>query len=431
MLSKKERETMSTYVNPENTAFREAINSKIYVDKSEFISYTNSVLNTKQKNMCVSRPRRFGKSMAADMLIAYYSKGCRSAELFQGLKAEKTESFGKHLNQHNVIRLDVQQFLESQQDLKTFIAEMEKAVVEELTELFPDCQKIHSDTRLKTALNKIFNHTRKGFIFIIDEWDCVFRLAKNHTDIQKDYLDFLRGLFKGQNYVDLAYMTGILPIKKYGDHSAINIFDEYSMISPKNLGKYFGFTEDEVRKQCDMHGVDYDEVEKWYDGYRLGDIHIYNPKSVADVLMWKEFQSYWTGTETYEALKIYIDMNFDGLKEAVIKMLGNGRCVIDPTTFQNDMTTFQVKDDLLTLLVHLGYLTYDRERSEVFIPNLEISQEFLRAINVSGWSGLIQALEQSETLLKDTWKMNNKAVSAEISAIHDQTASTTCIGKRA
>ena len=149
--------------------------------------------------MCVSRPRRFGKSMAADMLIAYYSKGCRSAELFQGLKAEKTESFGKHLNQHNVIRLDVQQFLESQQDLKTFIAEMEKAVVEELTELFPDCQKIHSDTRLKTALNKIFNHTRKGFIFIIDEWDCVFRLAKNHTDIQKDYLDFLRGLFKGQN----------------------------------------------------------------------------------------------------------------------------------------------------------------------------------------------------------------------------------------
>ncbi|MDE6830067.1 MAG: AAA family ATPase, partial [Lachnospiraceae bacterium] len=250
-------------------------------------------------------------------------------------------------------------------------------------------------------------------------------------DIQKDYLDFLRGLFKGQNYVDLAYMTGILPIKKYGDHSAINIFDEYSMIFPKNLGKYFGFTEDEVRKQCDMHGVDYDEVAKWYDGYRLGDIHIYNPKSVADVLMWKEFQSYWTGTETYEALKIYIDMNFDGLKEAVIKMLGNGRCVIDPTTFQNDMTTFQVKDDLLTLLVHLGYLTYDRGRSEVFIPNLEISQEFLRAINVSGWSGLIQALEQSETLLKDTWKMNNKAVSAEISAIHDQTASTTCIGKRA
>ena len=414
---------MSTYVNPENTAFREAINSKIYVDKSEFISYTNSVLNTKQKNMCVSRPRRFGKSMAADMLIAYYSKGCRSAELFQGLKAEKTESFGKHLNQHNVIRLDVQQFLESQQDLKTFIAEMEKAVVEELTELFPDCQKIHSDTRLKTALNKIFNHTKKGFIFIIDEWDCVFRLAKNHTDIQKDYLDFLRGLFKGQNYVDLAYMTGILPIKKYGDHSAINIFDEYSMISPKNLGKYFGFTEDEVRKQCDMHGVDYDEVEKWYDGYRLGDIHIYNPKSVSDVLIWKEFQSYWTGTETYEALKIYIDMNFDGLKEAVSMMIGNGKCKINTRKFQNDMTTFKTKDDVLTLLVHLGYLTYDKNTSEAFIPNQEIIQEFMNAVDDPGWDGLIQSLNRSEDLLRCTWACNEDAVAKSVAAIHSETTS--------
>lgn len=373
---------MGIYVNPGNTAFREAVNSKIYVDKSELISYTNSVLNTKQKNLCVSRPRRFGKSMAADMLAAYYSKGCNSAELFAGMKAEKAETFLSHLNCHHVIRLDIQQFLESRCDLDTFISEIESAVVEKLLETFPDCTGVGVGSRLKIVLNKIFKQRNKGFIFIIDEWDCVFRVAKDRSEKQKEYLDFLRGLFKGAEYVDLAYMTGILPIKKYGEHSAVNIFDEYSMISPKNLGEYFGFTESEVKKQCAIHGVEYGEVEKWYDGYCLGKLHIYNPKSIADVLMWKEFHSYWIGTETYEALKIYIDMNFDGLKEAVVEMLGGGRCKINPSTFQNDMTTFQIKDDVLTLLVHLGYLTYDKNTSEVMIPNLEITQEFMRAVKV-------------------------------------------------
>lgn len=414
---------MGIYVNPGNRAFKEAINSKIYIDKSELISYTNSVLNTKQKNICVSRPRRFGKSMAADMLVAYYSRGCDSAKLFSGKKVKKDESFHLHLNQHYVIRLDIQRFLEDENDLDTFISEIERKVIGELSQEFPEHTAALSEHRLKTMLEQIFARTEAGFIFIIDEWDCVFRIAKNQKEKQKEYLDFLRGLFKGAEYVDLAYMTGILPIKKYGEHSAINIFDEYSMISPKNLEGYFGFTEKEVQEQCALHDVDYAEVEKWYDGYCIGNRHIYNPKSVADVLLWKEFQSYWTGTETYEALKVYIDMNFDGLKEAVIQMLGNGRCMIDPSTFQNDMTTFQIKDDILTLLVHLGYLTYDKQTKEVSIPNQEITQEFMRAVKVGGWDGLIQALDRSETLIKSTWEMNEKEVSDGVAAIHSETAS--------
>lgn len=414
---------MGTYINPGNAAFREALNSRIYIDKTKLILYTNSILNTTQKNICVSRPRRFGKSMAADMLVAYYSKGCDSAGLFAGQKAEEGTSFRSHLNRHNVLRLDIQQFLESRRDLDTFISQIESAVVEELMEEFPACTGFQADSRLKTALNKIYNQTGSGFIFIIDEWDCVLRLVKECKEIQKDYLDFLRGLFKGQTYVDLAYMTGILPIKKYGDHSAINIFDEYSMISPKNLGEYFGFTEDEVREQCARHEVDYSEVQKWYDGYCLGNLHIYNPKSVADVLTWNEFRSYWTGTETYEALKIYIDMNFDGLKEAVAMMLGNGRCRINTRKFQNDMTTFKTKDDVLTLLIHLGYLTYDKNTDEAFIPNLEISQEFMNAVDEPGWDGLIQSLDQSEELLQATWNCDENAVAKRIAAIHNETAS--------
>ncbi len=414
---------MGLYVNPGNFAFREAINSAVYVDKTALISYTNSVLNTKQKYVCVSRPRRFGKSMAADMLTAYYSHGCSSAALFSGRKAEREKDFATHLNQHNVIRLDIQQFLESECDLETFIAEIEKTVTEELQEMFPECRGLEPGIRLKTALNKIFIQTGNGFVFVIDEWDCAFRVAKNRQDIQKIYLDFLRGLFKGQDYVELAYMTGILPIKKYGEHSAVNIFDEFSMIDPAELAGLFGFTEEEVHELCDQKGIDFSEFQKWYDGYVLNGIHVYNPKSVVDVIRHKKFKSYWTGTETYEALKIYIDLNFDGLKEAVISMLGNVPHKVNTRKFQNDMTSFKTKDDVLTLLVHLGYLAYDETDGTVMIPNQEIAHEFLNAVEEPGWDGLIQSLKRSENLLINTWALNENAVAEEMQAIHNETAS--------
>lgn len=330
------------------------------------ISKVNAVYSTERKFIYVSCPRRFGKSMAANMLAAYYSCGCDSAELFAGLKIAKEKSFPMHLNQHYVIRIDVQRFIESERELDSFISDIEKSVVSELMKEFSDYEGFDSDSRLKTAFDQIFIQSGKGFVFIIDEWDCVFRIAKNCKKIQKEYLDFMRRLFKG---------------------------------------------------------ADYAELEKWYDGYRVGKLHIYNPKSVADALTWDEIQSYWTGTETYEALKVYIDLNFDGLKEAVLTMLGNGRCVIDPSTFQNDMTVFRTKDDVLTLLIHLGYLTYDKKMSEVFIPNREIEQEFMRAVKIGGWDGVIQALDRSRKLLESTWALDGSTVAEEMSAIHNETSS--------
>lgn len=388
---------MGIYVNPGNVSFQMARFSDIYIDKSLLIARMNGLSRTERRFVCVSRPRRFGKSMAANMLSAYYSRGCDSAALFSGLAVESEVSYGDHLNRHDVIRLDIQRFLETERDLDTFISAIENNIVSELSKEFPQCTDFGPGSRLKAALDQIFVQTGRGFVFIIDEWDCVFRIAQNRKEAQKEYLDFLRGLFKGSEYVELAYMTGILPIKKYGEHSAINIFDEYSMIAPKDLGEYFGFTGEEVRKQCVEHDIDYARIKEWYDGYQLGELHIYNPKSVIDALTWKEVQSYWTGTETYEALKIYIDMNFDGLKEAVAVMLGNGRCRINPRKFQNDMTTCRTRDDVLTLLVHLGYLTYDKTSSEVRIPNQEIAQEFLNAMDEPGWDGVARAVESYES----------------------------------
>ena len=415
---------MGIYLNPGNREFERALNDDIYIDKAELIEYTNSRLGKFSRFLCVSRPRRFGKSMAADMLVSYYSKGCDSDHLFEKLKIRKAASYKEHLNRHNVIRLDIQRFIEKKEDLNTFITAIELGVLKELKKTFPDCEDLSSVASLKIALDQIYAQSGESFIFIIDEWDCVFRMAQDDTDAQKRYLDFLRGLFKGAVYADLVYMTGILPIKKYGEHSAVNMFEEYSMTDPKNLGPYFGFTESEVQAECRARDVNYEEMKRWYDGYLIDGEHIYNPKSVIDALRWKKFQSFWTGTETYEALKVYIDRNFDGLKEAVSGMIGGGSCRVDPTTFQNDMTTFASKDDVMTLLVHLGYLTYDNRKGAVFIPNQEILQEFVRAVKSGdNWSGLMRSLDRSMELLKNTWAMDGSAVAAGIDAIHSETAS--------
>ncbi len=431
---------MGIYVNPGNRLFKEAVNSPIYVDKSRLIDYTNSVLNTQRKNICTSRPRRFGKSMAADMLSAYYSKGCDSEDIFSKLEishenktvsakdpeqeAKRIEAYRVNLNRHNVIRFDVQRFLFDESHVSVFIKRIQEVVIRELESEYGGCVDYVQDSYgLPGVLEQIYAHTGEGFIFIIDEWDCVFRLAKENTEIQKKYLDFLRGLFKGSEYVELAYMTGIFPIKKYGEHSAINVFDEYSVTDPKNLSEYFGFTEKEVQEQCRKYRVDFAEMKRWYDGYQLGNAHIYNPKSVVDALTWKKFKSYWTGTETYEALKVYIERNFDGLREAVVEMLGGGQCRIDTTIFQNDMTTFYTKDDVLTLLVHLGYLTYDEQSSTVCIPNQEVGQEFLRAVKVGGWGRLMEALNRSKELVKSTWAMDADAVAEGVARARSDTAS--------
>ena len=415
---------MGVYVNPRNNKYRRAINDDIYIDKSDLIAVANHRLGKANCYMCVSRPRRFGKSMAADMLVAYYSKNNDSHELFKGKKIEKDASFEKHLNQHDVIRIDVQQFILDRDEIENTSEKIQSAVVKELIEEFPDIKGLSIDMDMQMVLNRIFDQSGTGFVFIIDEWDCVFRMARENVKAQQKYLDFIRNLFKEAAYVDLVYMTGILPIKKYGEHSAINMFQEYSMTSPKGLETYFGFTEEEVRKECLKHQMGYERMQEWYDGYTLNGVHIYNPKSVVDALYYRKIESYWTGTETYEALKVYIDRNFDGLKEAIIEMLAGGKASVDPTTFKNDMTTFKSKDDVLTLLVHLGYLTYDQAYHAVLIPNQEIKEEFIRAIKVgSEWGNLMRSLDRSLALLENTWALEADKVAQEIDAIHEETTS--------
>lgn len=416
---------MGIYLNPGTIEFQESINSEIYVDKTMLIERTNAALRTKQKYMCISRPRRFGKSMAADMLAAYYGKDYDSAALFDGLEISHCETFSTHLNKYNVFKINMQEFLSMTQNVDEMLKVLQKRLLKELKYKYPEY--VDSDN-LVFVMQDIFSYTGQSFIILIDEWDCLFREYKEDEEAQRKYLDFLRVWLKDKAYIALAYMTGILPVKKYGTHSALNMFMEYSMTNPGNMAEYFGFTEKEVENLCIEYGISIEETKAWYNGYGLyshnkqEDIlySIYNPKSVVEAMLRHRFGNYWNQTETYEALKIYIQMNMDGLKDAIIEILAGNSVRINIGTFHNDMTTFATRDDILTLLVHLGYLTYDVEKESVRIPNKEVAQEYINAISTMDWKEVISSINNSRKLLEALWNLDSDKVAAGVDKAHEE-----------
>ena len=413
---------MGNYLNPDNSKFQRAVNSDIYVDKTGLIKYTNRVMNTMQAYVCVSRPRRFGKSMAADMLTAYYSKGCDSREVFSGLEITEDETFDRYLNKYDTVFLNVQEFLSRSSDVKELIARIKQRVIRELTRQYPDVELFDS-TDLAETMQDIYAESKCPFVLIIDECDCIFREFKNDKEAQEKYLDFLRDLIKDKSYIHLAYMTGILPIKKYGTHSALNMFDEFSMIDPGPMAEYVGFTEEEVASLCEEYKMDGEEVKCWYDGYSFDKVPaVYSPRSVVSCMRFGKIGNYWNQTETFEALKIYIDMNFDGLREDVLSMMAGESVPVNTGSFINDMATFRTEDDVLTLLIHLGYLAYDYENKTVRIPNNEIRGEYVNSVAVSEWGEVSTALKNSADTLNAIWQKRPLQVAEGIRQAHFETA---------
>jgi len=413
---------MGIYLNPGNDLFRQAVNSEIYVDKSMLIELTNNVFDTSDRHLCVSRPRRFGKSMAANMLSAYYSRGCDSRELFSGLQIAKADSFEKHINNYNVIKLDMRTFAEQAENA----SEMKKYITEdllyELCEEYPDI-KMPPRITLEKALATIFNQTKIPFVFIIDEWDCVFRVFKSDTEGQSKYLGFLRDLLKEQPYVALNYATGIFPVKKYGEHSALNMYAEYSMANQAMFAEYTGFTADDVAELCSKFDMPMSEMAQWYDGYKVGGYDIYNPQSVVRAVSTRVFDSYWTKTETFEALQLYIKLDMDGLRQSVIRMIAGEHIKVNTGKFQNDMVTLNSADDVLTLLIHLGYLTYDFDTKTAWIPNKEVQQEFINCIEDGGWEEVMNSLRQSDELLSATLACDSDRVAEILEEVHQKNTS--------
>lgn len=415
---------MGKFVNPGNETFQRVVKTGKYVDKTGMIEFTNNIIHDLRPLICFSRPRRFGKSIAAHMLAAYYSKGCDSKDIFSGLKIAGLPTFEDELNKNTVIFLDVQ-WLKSvaleQGKMDQIVSFMQAKVIDELLEIYPDT--IEKDEKsLANALFSIYNATKERFIVIIDEWDCLFRETKDNQSLQEEYVTFLRAMFKGtaaDAFIKLAYITGILPIKKYGTQSALNNFREHTMVNPGKLAEYVGFTEDEVKSMCERYDMDFEECKRWYDGYSFNQMKsVYSPNSVMNAIDNGEFGSYWTKTETYESLRFYIDTNFDEVRTAIVSMLSGEIVEIDPETFQNDMVSINNRDDVLTLLVHLGYLAYNSNEKSVYIPNEEVRAEFIRATKNSSREELSRVIKNSDALLKATLRMDGEEVAQRIEMAH-------------
>ena len=337
-------------------------------------------------------------------------------------KERLTTLCGIALNQYNVIHIDIQQFVSKYPVIKDMVARLTKELLFDVKMEMPDVT-LFDETDLVRTSKDIFSQKREKFIFIIDEWDSIFRVHRDNATAPKEYLDFLRDFLKGQPYVALAYMTDILPIKKYGQHSALNMFKEYAMTNQYALAKFTGFTEREVRQLCERYHMSFEQTKDWYDGYTVNGISIYNPRSVTSAMMNGIFDSYWTQTETYEALKMYIVRNENGLRDKIIRTIAGEHISINTKTFQNDMCTFETADDILTLLVHLGYLTYDFDTKTAWIPNKEVRQEFLNSIQGQEFQTVNNAIHRSDKLLQLTLAQNAEKVAEMLQEVHSDNCS--------
>ena len=408
------------FVNVDNVSFQMEKNGD-YVDKSEIISLINRFINGQKRFICVTRPRRFGKSVTLDMLNAYYSKGCDSKELFSDLKISSLPVFDKHLNQHDVIYLDMMEFADNEENGNKYLENLNTEVVSELKETYPERLEKDKSYSLPEAISSL----KKRFVFIIDEWDFVFRQYPDNKKLQEDFIDLLRALFKDrsrQSLAELVYMTGILPIARYNTQSALNNFSEYTILNPGMYAKYYGFTEDEVKTLCEKYQLDFETSKFWYDGYKVGGYELYNPNSIIELINHGTFESYWSNTSAYGLVKEAINLNFEGLKDDIIKLCSGDTISIPLPEIKSYNTAdlnFKNKVAIYIYLVHLGYLGCNLDEGIIYVPNEETRLELLNSVKENHWPQYEGALKLSEQVVAATYNKDAETVATLLSKIHE------------
>ncbi|MDD6069537.1 MAG: AAA family ATPase [Clostridiales bacterium] len=408
---------MGIYFNPSNESFTRARNSQIFVDKTELIDYLNKRLSTEENCIALSHARRFGKSHAAGMIDAYYSLGCDSTKLFEDTKIAKSSDFKKYMNKYNVIHIDVASFWDFYKD--NIVEKIVEYIYKDLKKSFGD--ELDYQDNISYVLMEIYQKTNNPFVIIIDEWDCVIRNSEDKELVHR-YLQFLHSLFKSEEskaFLALAYITGILPIKKIKDESALNNFREYTMLKSRPITEYYGFTEEDVKELCKKHDMDFNSAKAWYNGYLIDGKHMYNPNSVVQSMMNRDFDSYWKNTSSFASINTFITMNYAGLKDDIMTMLAGGKVMVETEAFQNDLFEIHSKDDALTALIHLGYLGYDADRKSAFIPNYEVAKAFQMALKTGEWSEISNAISRCDELLMATIDGNADKVAEIIELAHE------------
>ena len=408
---------MGVYFNPNNESFTKDRNYKIYMDKTGLLEYLNDSIGTPQNCIAVSHARRFGKSHAAGMIDAYYSLGCDSTKLFENTRIAESSEFKKYLNKYNVIHLDISSVWDFHKE--DVIEAIHERVCEDFRREYGET--LNYNKELYLIIQEIYRRTGIPFVIIIDEWDCAIRNSEDKELIHR-YLQFFHSLFKSEEsraFLALAYITGILPIKKIQDESALNNFREYTMLKSKPITEYYGFTEREVRELCKEYHMDFDTTKAWYNGYLIDGKNMYNPNSVVQSMIDQDYDSYWKNTSSFASINRFITMNYAGLKDDIMTMLSGKKVRVNTNTFQNDFSTVASKDDALTALIHLGYLGYDAERKSAYIPNYEVATAFEAALQTGTWGEISRIISRCDELLMATIDKDADKVAEIIELAHE------------
>ena len=412
---------MGIYINAGNENLKEALASEIFVDKSLVLAKLCSLLNTRQKFICVSRPRRFGKTTVRDLMVAFFSKGCDSLDMFSNQKIAHDPCFEENLNKFNVIAIDLGALYNASENRNDVLKNLRKYLLEDFHSEFSDIEFSDEDS-VADMIQRVYSKTKEKFIIIIDEYDTLTRERVNDS-LLEEYRSFLNSLFKNNELspaISLAYITGILPMISDKVQSKLNNFNiQSTMLMPWGFEEYFGFTKDETEELCKMYGMSFVDCEKWYDGYKIGDINIYNPNSVVIAMLTRKFGNYWMSSGSYEAVSDYIKLDYDGTKSAIAEMLAGNEVEVNVRKFKNKLNEINNKDDVLTYLIHLGYLNYNEATGLCRIPNREIREEWEAAIEDSeNFSKIVKMIEESEKLLKWTQAGDAERVAAALDNAH-------------
>jgi len=374
---------MGVYLNSGYVNFKDVRATEPYVDMSGIISLTVPMIGGDDRYLCVTRPSRFGKSITADMLCAFYDCSVDSSELFADLEISGDADAMKHMNQYHVLHLDIASFGSERLDAFSTVELIQKSIFRDIKNDYRDHPEFSAlldsmeDNSLFSTLGILWKITGRRIVFVIDEWDYLFRRYPKDEEGQKYFQHWISGLLKGKGYAAFAYMTGILPVKTYGSESILNMFQERSIVDAREFAPYTGFSEKQVRGLCEKYSRDFDGMKEWYDGYDVEGLSVYNPNSVAAAVRSGILDDYWAHSFGCGNLKHYLSKNFEGVKEYMVSLLNEEKVELDMTEYSLNPSGNTSAESILAELVHLGCLTFHGDaKGWVSIPNLEIKRLF-------------------------------------------------------
>lgn len=396
-----------------------------FVDKTMLLAELTAALGRENRYFCITRPRRFGKTVMANMVGAFFGKTDKKDRIFDGLAISKEKAYETHLNKHNVIHIDFSRAPRGCKSYARYLERIEDGIIEDLITAYSDCG-IGKEDSVWDALQRIYEHTEDKFLFILDEWDAVFHMPFVSREERKEYLLFLKWLLKDQAYVELAYMTGVLPIAKYSSGSELNMFVEYDMTTQRKFSEYFGFSDADVDGLYEIYGKNTkdrhfsrEDLTVWYDGYHTaGGERLYNPRSVVCALSDNQISNYWTSSGPYDEIFSFIRNNIDDIRDDLVLMVSGERVAADISLYSAVSMEMESREQIYSAMVVYGLLTY--ADGEVFIPNKELMDKFDEVLLSKDSLGYVYNLaKKSDQMLRATVAGDTKTMEEILQFAHD------------